>query len=52
MPDGIGNCIFLNDIRREEIEMAVERLTRYSILTARYSAIDNSILDNSVLDNR
>ncbi len=32
MPEGIGNCIFLNDIRREEIETAVERLILYSII--------------------
>jgi 2-epi-5-epi-valiolone synthase len=38
MPDGIGNCTFLNDIRREEIEMAVERLMRYSVF-------DNSLFD-------
>lgn len=31
MPDGIGDCVFLNDICREEIEMAVERLAQYSI---------------------
>lgn len=31
MPEGIGNCVFLNDITREEIEMAVEQLTRYAI---------------------
>lgn len=32
MPDGIGSCIFLNDIRREEIERAVQEITRYAIL--------------------
>lgn len=31
MPEGIGNCVFLNDIRRDEIEIAVEQLTRYAI---------------------
>lgn len=30
MPDGIGNCIFLNDIQREEIEQAVRRLEQVS----------------------
>jgi 2-epi-5-epi-valiolone synthase len=42
LPDGIGNCIFLNDIRREEIEMAVERLTGYSLF-------ENSLFDNSII---
>lgn len=32
MPDGIGNCVFLNDITYEEIKIAIERLTQYSIL--------------------
>lgn len=32
MPNGIGRCIFLNDIRREEIERAVQEITRYAIL--------------------
>lgn len=32
MPNGIGRCIFLNDIRREEIEKAVQEITRYAIL--------------------
>lgn len=31
MPDGIGHCVFLNDITQREIEQAVERLTRYAI---------------------
>ncbi|PWH17565.1 MAG: 2-epi-5-epi-valiolone synthase [Anaerolineae bacterium] len=30
MPNGIGNCIFLNDIRREEIEQAVQHLVQIS----------------------
>jgi 3-dehydroquinate synthase len=34
MPQGIGNCVFLNDITREEIEMAVEPLTRYAIFNS------------------
>lgn len=40
IPDGIGKCVFLNDIRQDEIKTAVERFTRYAIL------------DNSVLDTR
>ncbi len=31
MPEGIGSCVFLNDIRHDEIEIAVEQLTRYAI---------------------
>ncbi len=38
MPEGIGSCVFLNDIRRDEIATAVERLIRYSVF-------ENSILD-------
>lgn len=30
MPNGIGNCIFLNDIQREEIEQAVRQLEQVS----------------------
>ncbi len=41
MPDGIGNCIFLNDITREEIAIAIERLARYSIF-------DNSNIEYGV----
>lgn len=46
MPDGIGNCIFLNDITRQEIEMAVERLTRYSILENQIPNIEYRISNN------
>ena len=34
MPDGIGNCVFLNDITREEIETAIAQLMEYEIFKA------------------
>lgn len=40
MPNGIGNCVFLNDITREEIGRAIARLSRYALPDMQYPVLD------------
>ncbi|HXF84805.1 MAG TPA: sedoheptulose 7-phosphate cyclase [Anaerolineales bacterium] len=48
MPRGIGGCVFLNDIRAEEIESAVETLSSLwrtaTLSTAQHEATQNTLI--------